>query len=434
MNPHFERAQLLYQQGRYEQAEESLRRSLTDEPDFALAHAFLALCMVERKAWKDATDESERAIGLAPDNPFTHHVYARVMLERNLVDEAEKAAKQAVELDPYDADLHYTLGAVQMAQRRWPAALEQADEGLRLDAEHIQCANLRAMALVKLGRKGEADHVMKGVLSRDPDDAFSHANQGWTALNQSDPKKALEHFREALRLDPTLEYAQAGMIEAMKARYLIYRLMLRWFLWMSQLGTKWQWGIILALYFGTRAIGNAAATNPDLAPVLWTIWGLLIAFGVMTWLATPLSNLLMLLNRYGKHILTRDQKLGAICVGLCLLLSLSILAYSFVAPDRLSRALGIRFAIVSGLYVIVMAALFQVPTGRPRWAMAAAAAGLAAIAIYGFWQMYSALDLPPAIALPMIKDGAATLDKYYPGVLIFNIVSNVLAVARFERR
>ena len=80
MNPHFERAQLLYHQGRYEQAEESLRRALTDEPDFALAHAFLALCMVERKAWKDATEEAERAIGLAPDNSFAHQVHARVLL------------------------------------------------------------------------------------------------------------------------------------------------------------------------------------------------------------------------------------------------------------------------------------------------------------------------------------------------------------------
>jgi Tfp pilus assembly protein PilF len=430
MNPHFERAQLLYHQGRYEQAEESLRRSLTDEPDFALAHALLALCMVERKAWKDATDESERAIGLAPDNPFTHHVYARVMLERNLVDEAEKAAKQAVELDPYDAELHYTLGAVQMAQRRWPAALEQADEGLRLDAEHIQCANLRAMALVKLGRKGEADHVMKGVLSRDPDDAFSHANQGWTALNQSDPKKALEHFREALRLDPTLEFAQAGMVEALKARYLIYRLMLRWFLWMSSLGRKWQWGIILLLFFGMRVTRQVAAGNPNLAPVLWPIYGILVGFAVLTWLAYPFFNLMLRLNRYGKHMLTRDQKWGANAVGLCLLFSLAVLAYGLIEDDTIALLL----ALSSGLYLLVLAGLFQVPSGRPRYAMTAAAIGLAGVACYAFWQFYASLHVPIQIARPMVKEGFAALEIYFPGILVFNIATNVLQSMRFERQ
>ncbi len=430
MNPHFERAELLYHQGRYDLAEESLRRALADDPDFAMAHGFLALCLLERNALKEATEAAERTVGLAPDLPFAHYVLARAFLERNRPADAEAAARQAIELNPYDADLHLMLGNVYMVQRRWTAALDEADEGLRLDAEHVGCANLRAMALVKLGRKDEAERVMHGVLARDPEDAFSHANQGWTALNQNEPKKALEHFREALRLEPTLEYAQAGMVEALKARYLIYRLMLRWFLFMSRLGMKWQWAIVLLLFFGTRFTFQMAEANPALGPVLWPIYGVLVGFAMMTWLAAPLFNLMLRLNRYGKHILTKDQKCGANAVGLCLLAALGVLTYGLIVWDELALIL----ALAVGLYMLVLSALFRLPRGGPRYAMGAAAVGLAGLAGYAFWILYSATEANRVVNKVQFDDGIGLLGYYFPGILIFSIAANVLMSMRFEKR
>ncbi|MCE9534675.1 MAG: tetratricopeptide repeat protein [Planctomycetes bacterium] len=431
MNPHFERAQLLFQQSRFDHAEESLRRSLAADPDHAWSHALLALCLLHSKEYQEATAEAERAIGASPDLPVAHYALASVFLARNRPEDAEKVAKQAVELNPYDADLHQLLGATYMELRRWPSALEEAEEGLRLDAEHSGCANLKAMALVKLGRKEEASLMMEGVLARDPEDAYSHANQGWTALHESDPQKALIHFREALRLDPTLEFAQAGMVEALKARYWIYRQMLRWFLWMESIGQKWQWGIILLIFFGTKFVRQAADNNPNLGMVLWPIYGVLVGFAVMTWLANPLFNLMLRLNRFGKHILTSDQKWGANAVGLCLLLALGMLAYGLIEDDLIA----VYMAIACGVYLLVLAALFQVPKGLPRYGMAVAAVVLAGIAIYAFHLIYSSLDLPRDALRAQAKEGFTLLYSFYfPGVLIYSIVANVLGQVRFENR
>ncbi len=66
------------------------------------------------------------------------------------------------------------------------------------------------MALVKLGRKAEAGADDRAALLRDPENALTHANQGWALLEQGDHGKALEHFREALRIDPEIEWARAG--------------------------------------------------------------------------------------------------------------------------------------------------------------------------------------------------------------------------------
>lgn len=46
------------------------------------------------------------------------------------------------------------------------------------------------------------------ALARNPDDGFSHANQGWTFLDQGRRLEAMNHFRESLRLDPTDEWAR----------------------------------------------------------------------------------------------------------------------------------------------------------------------------------------------------------------------------------
>ena len=108
------------------------------------------------------------------------------------------------------------------------------------------------------------------------------------------PKKAAEHFREALRLDPQNDWARRGIIEALKARHFIYALMLKYFLWMARFSRGGQMGILLAAYFGNRILAGVAHANPNLAPWILPLRILYVAFALMTWLAYPLFNLCLL--------------------------------------------------------------------------------------------------------------------------------------------
>ena len=56
-------------------------------------------------------------------------------------------------------------------------------------------------------------------------------------MHAGDFRGALEHFREALRLNPSPEWARAGLVEALKARY-PSAASLRYFLWMSTLSRR----------------------------------------------------------------------------------------------------------------------------------------------------------------------------------------------------
>lgn len=376
MSANIDRAILLLNQSRFDLAEQELRGSLAENPSDAVAHAFLALCLAGRGGWDEAGREAGAAVRLAPDLAFAHFVAAKVLLHQRRLDDAEAAAREAIRLSPFDADNFAILAAVSLDRRDWNATLEAADRGLQVDPDHAECANLRAMALVNLGRKQEASEAIRGTLARDPQNAFSHANQGWTLLHQGDHKAALEHFREALRIDPELDWARAGIVEALKARHLLYRLMLRYFLWMATISGRAQWGVILGFLFLQRALGDAARSYP----ILWPVFLLLMAFVYLTWVADPLFNLMLRVNRFGRYALSRDQRIASNWVGLCVLGAL-VSGIALAATRNLWLAIAlVYFAVL----VVPISATFKTPKGWPRVFMGTYTAGLAALGIAFF--------------------------------------------------
>jgi tetratricopeptide (TPR) repeat protein len=374
MNPNLERGILLYRQSRHEMAEAQLRQSLTDQPDDAYAHALLALCLAHLEKFQDATVEAKEAIHLQPDSSFAHFAHARVLFDRNHLPEARAAIEEAIRLDAAEADYFSLLAAIHSQESRWREALQAAEQGLQIDPEHVGCMNLRAMSMVKLGRKVEAGASIEAALAKHPESALTHANQGWTLLEKGEPAKALEHFREALRLEPENEWARRGIVEALKARNIVYAVMLKYFLWMSRFSRRGQWGIILAGYFGNNILAAVAASNHELAPWLLPLRILYFCFVLMTWMAYPFFNLLLRLNRFGRLALSREQTVASNWFGLCLLCALLGLASCFWQGFRLPWLMA---ALVFGVLLVPVSAVFRCPAGWRRRTMAGLAIGLA---------------------------------------------------------
>jgi tetratricopeptide (TPR) repeat protein len=386
MNPNIQRGLLLYQQSRYDQAADELRQGLAVDPHNAYAHSLLALCLSEREDFKAATEEAQQAVHLEPDSAYSHYTLAKVLHDRDRDDEALPVINEALRLDASEPSYFALLSAIHLKERQWPAALDAAEQGLRLDPEHTGCTNLRAIALVNLGRKTEAGLTIDAALARNPDNSVTHANQGWTLLHQGEPKKALEHFREALRLDPDNEWARRGIIEALKARNIIYAVMLKYFFFMSKLRKQAQWGVILGAYFGYRVLSVVSHESPNLRPWLLPLQIIYVMFVLMTWIADPFFNLMLRLNRFGRLALSREQILASNWLGLCLLLALLSLAgclvFGFNSPWLIT-------ALVFGALLLPVAGTFKCPTGTPRTGMAIytsllACAGMIAISLMFF--------------------------------------------------
>ena len=302
-----ERGRLLAAQGRWDLAEKELRKAVAEGPDSATAHGLLAITLLNLKHQQDALGEAETAVRLGPDWPMPHYIHAQVLDAMDRLKEAERAIREAIRLDPEDADYHASLAGIVFQQSRWADALAATEEGLRQDPDHINCLNFRGLALTKLGRRAEAGQNMTETLARGPENALSHTVQGWNFLESNRPREALESFRTALRLEPDLDYAKRGMVEALKARNWIYRVMLQYFLWMGRLSGRAQWVVVLGLYFGSRLLEAAAKAHPQIQPLVMPIIVVYVIFCVLTWIAQPMFNLLLRLNRFGRYALSKKQ-------------------------------------------------------------------------------------------------------------------------------
>lgn len=427
MSRHIERAVLLYEQDRNDQAAKELRQALAADPDNALAHSLLALCLSDMEQYQEATREARHGVHLEPDSRFSHYALAYVLCDRERLEEARRAIQEAIRLDPDDAQNFGLLAGIEYKSRDWPKALEAAEMGLRLDPEEVACTNIQAMALVNLGRKAEAGRTIDAALQRDPENPVVHANMGWTLLHRGEPRQAMEHFREALRLDPGMEWARAGIIEAMKARNFIYRWLLAYFLWMTRLSHKAQWGVIIGLYVGYRLLRGLARSNPELAPYLYPLLAAYLIFGLLTWIGEPLFNLLLRLNRFGRLALSPNEIKGANWLAICLggaILS-GIACWWFRDPVLLA------LAVFSGLMAMPVAATFRRPPGWPRKFLSIYTLALAAVGMGGILTLWIASRQ----AGPETGERLFTIFGvvFLLGWILFQWVANAVAMARVRR-
>jgi tetratricopeptide (TPR) repeat protein len=375
MSTAFQRGLVLYEQSRYDLAEREFRHALAEQPDAGIAHAYLALCLAERDQGTEALAEADLAVQSDPDTDFFHYVRGAVLLKLGRFREAAVAAREAIRIEPAQSLYHGLLAGVEAARQNWTEALSAANQGLALNAEDLHCVNLRAMALVHLGMKDEASQTLGSALADDPENALTHANQGWNLLHRGDPAQALIHFREALRLDPELEWARVGIVEALKARHWIYRQMLAFFLWMSRQSRRAQWVIILGFVFGRSILAQVAKTNPSLAPFLMPVIYLSFAFLLMTWIASPLFNLLLRFNKFGRLALSDDQRTESTWIGGCVFCALVALVVQIATGSALSFfALGF-FA----FFLFPLVVTFQQARDQ-RWKMGLYSAAIVALA------------------------------------------------------
>jgi len=220
------KAHLLMEQGRFKMAEQELRQILALYRSSAATRAMLSTCLLRQKLISEALHQAKEAIRIEPSNPDNFHVLSLIYLEQERYQKAEKTIR--VSLNHYAArpDYLYVLASIFFQQSDWVKALKVCDMALTADAEHIDTLNLRARVLSRIGQYDVAEDTFNLALRSDPENPVTHANKGWAALEQKEYIKAQEHFQTALCFNPELEFARTGLVESIKAKYLLYR----WFL------------------------------------------------------------------------------------------------------------------------------------------------------------------------------------------------------------
>jgi TolB-like protein/DNA-binding winged helix-turn-helix (wHTH) protein len=199
-------------------AREHFERAIALDPDFARAHAGLALTWsrLAIDGWTDdpegalskAKEYAERAAAIDPSVPRIHFVRAQVELFRGHHEKAAAAATTATDLDPNYADayallawiLHYAgrpdqaepalqealkrnprssasyrhiAGEIAFATRRYDQAAEELKAALDRNPAHTRARLWLSVTLAQLGRDDEAAWEVQELLALNPEFSLS---------------------------------------------------------------------------------------------------------------------------------------------------------------------------------------------------------------------------------------------------------------------
>ncbi len=369
-----QRAQLLLQQHRPEQAKETLHQLLAHDPSVAQAHSLLALCLLnDRDQWHEATREAEQGIHLAPDSGFAHFVRASTLEKRNQFEEALRSSEEALRLEPYQSHFHALHASILGQMKRWNEALDAATQGLAIDPDDTSCANMRTLALERLGRTGDSLQQANAAVQRNPDSGQAHAMRGWALMQKGEYRQAQDAFREALRLNPTDEFAQQGMIQALNSNNFLFRIVFKFYSFMGRLGSSMQWAIIIGLFVGMRALRAFADANPEWKPYVLPISMLYLGFCLLSWIANPLFNTFLRFHPFGKYLLSRRQKWASNLIGVAL--GFAVLSVVMLVLQQ-RYADSILIGLVPLFLTLPISLAFDVDRGWPQWVAGILAVGM----------------------------------------------------------
>ena len=307
MNPHYERAMMLAARERHEEAVKELREGLTVDADDPFCHGLLAIELSRLGRHEQAIETARRTVVLAPDFDYSYFVLARVLTERNELKAAREAIQTAIKLDPEDADNFGLLARIEFECSEWAATVSAADQGLALNPKEDVCQHYRSLALARQGKLAEAERGLDTLMSDDPNDPATHDAKGWLCLERRDAARAKEHFLEALRLSPTNDSARSGLANALKSQHVVFGLALQALLLASRHKSWVIWGALIGVFFGLRVLDRFALAHPDFYLAVWAVKATWFTGMILLLVANPLFDLLLRLDKQGRHTLSEAQ-------------------------------------------------------------------------------------------------------------------------------
>ncbi len=106
-----------FQQGRYDLAEDILRRAVQLSPRDAFSHSILGISLYQQGKYDDAVQMLSRAVALDPNDPKTRNYLGIAASQKGWQEAAEQECRKAIELDPDYGDAHFNLAVIYATQK-----------------------------------------------------------------------------------------------------------------------------------------------------------------------------------------------------------------------------------------------------------------------------------------------------------------------------
>ena len=178
------------------------QEALRIRPDFAKAHVGLADALGDRGEFAEGVAHCEKALKAEPDNERAHCVLGRLLASLERFDEALAHFRKAVELKPDDAEAHAKLGCALDQFGQFDEALAHCRRAVRIKPTSAELRLDLADALRMAGRLDEAIAECRKVLEVRPDNANAHFGLANALIQRGRADEAVAHIQKALEIEP----------------------------------------------------------------------------------------------------------------------------------------------------------------------------------------------------------------------------------------
>jgi adenylate cyclase len=186
------------------EAERASRRSLEIDPELPEGHAARGHVLFIQRRFEEAEAAFRTAIRLDARLPEPHYFLARMLFQLGRFEEAAREfdAANAVRPDHRSAffagQAYEALGWEDPALERYRDAVDRVAEHMELNPDDPRAATIRAVALHRIGRRGEALEWGQRAIEIDPDDGGVRYNVACLYAVAGEADRALEALEMAL--------------------------------------------------------------------------------------------------------------------------------------------------------------------------------------------------------------------------------------------
>lgn len=373
------RLEILFAQHRFDDAEKLLLGFLEQYPTNDYAQYMLAVVYFNQNKLELCRNLIDPLIAENPEETEYLGLSVRLDISQELFASADEKCEMLISQDPENPEFYNLLATSKFRQRKYDKALFFAQKALETDPENLVALNLKSTLSGILGKEEDAFLSINEALQQDPNNDWTIANHGRQLLNQGKVQEALERFKEALSINPNNALAQYGLTEALKSRFWPYKMFYKYQMLMSRLNSNQIWGIMIVAFILMRFLQTTADNNPDLAIFLMPLIYIIVAVFLSTWLMTPLMNLYLLTNKYGRLLLDDDDKKSAKYVGY----SLSAAVF-FAILLVITKAKGLDLAALFFIALMIpLGSMYNPPKAKDKDRMFMITMGILGVGILG---------------------------------------------------
>lgn len=256
------------QHGQIDGAIESLREVLAEDPDQADAHAYLALCLLDKKRVHAARHEASLALAIEPGSEIAHMGMANIAIAQRDFEAAQEHIDQLLEIDPADPRYYVLQADLNRLLRKNDRILPLLQRALELAPESSSVLAELSDYYYGIGDPDQAERYAHESLRQDPESVRGLIAMGYVLLQRGEIEEAREHAVAALQQAPDNSAALA-LIASIKARTNpLLGLWWRYNVWMNSVGSTRSIMVLLVAYLvfrvatmGFKDMGQAEIAN-----------------------------------------------------------------------------------------------------------------------------------------------------------------------------